>query len=482
MDLFEHQAKELFAKHGVAVPRGKVAWSPEEAETAAAEIGGGGVGKGPGESGGGGVEIEQVAAEKPEAIVKVLINPLVGLRSYHVNQLVYGAGFDERARKGAAELLARLYEVFLAADCMLVEVNPLVLTGGGQVFAVDPQEQAAKEKGLNYIKLDGHVGIIGNGAGLVMSTLDVVAQAGGKAANFLDVGGGASAETMTDGLEVILSDDKVRSVLVNIFGGITRGDLVGQDVDGIPVFNTVVDAVAEAGANTSLVFVPARFAVDALYEAVDAGIATVVLVTENIPVLDMTRAYNYVRAKGVALVGPNCPGVISPGKANVGIIPGEITHAGPVGLVSRSGTLTYQVMYEMAAAGVGQTTCVGIGGDPVVGSSFTDVLGRFQDDPETEAVVMIGEIGGDEEERAARFISDRMDKPVVAYIAGFEAPPGKRMGHAGAIISGSSGTAQAKADALEAAGVRVGRNPTEAAELAVAAVSPTGPNGPVGVR
>jgi len=204
----------------------------------------------------GGVEIEQVAAETPEAIVKVPINPLVGLRSYHVNQLVFGAGFDERARKGAAQLLARLYEVFVAADCMLVEVNPLVLTGGGDVIAldgkvtlddsaldrhpdlealrdtsaVDPQEQAAKEKGLNYIKLDGYVGIIGNGAGLVMSTLDVVAQAGGKAANFLDVGGGASAETMAAGLEVILSDPKVRSVLVNIFGGITRGDLVAQGI------------------------------------------------------------------------------------------------------------------------------------------------------------------------------------------------------------------------------------------------------------
>src|SRR5918995_728516 len=222
-----------------------------------------------------------------------------------------------------------------------------------------------------------------------------------------------------------------------VVAGVTPGK-AGQDVEGIPVFNTVASAVAETGANTSLIFVPARFAVDALYEAADAGIGVVVLVTENIPVLDMTRAYNYIKAKGVALVGPNCPGVISPGKANVGIIPGEITHAGPVGLVSRSGTLTYQVMYEMAAAGVGQTTCVGI--------------------------------GGDEEERAARFISERMDKPVVAYIAGFEAPPGKRMGHAGAIISGSSGTAQAKADALEAAGVRVGRNPTEAAELAVAAV------------
>lgn len=252
----------------------------------------------------------------------------------------------------------------------------------------------------------------------------------------------------------------------------------GEDVEGIPVFDTVAQAVAATGANTSLIFVPARGAVDALYEAVDARIGTIVMITENIPVLDMTRAYAYVRARGATLVGPNCPGVISPEKANVGIVPGEITHAGPVGLVSRSGTLTYQVMYEMASAGVGQTTCVGIGGDPVVGSSFIDVLRRFQDDPETEAVVMIGEIGGDEEEQAAAFVAELMSKPVVAYIAGFEAPPGKRMGHAGAIISGSSGTAQAKAEALEAAGVRVGRNPTETAELAVAAVTRGGAGAP----
>jgi succinyl-CoA synthetase alpha subunit len=253
-----------------------------------------------------------------------------------------------------------------------------------------------------------------------------------------------------------------------VVAGVTPGK-GGQDVDGIPVFDTVAAAVSEAGANTSLIFVPARFAVDALYEAVDAGIGTIVHITENIPVLDMTRAYNYVRARGATLIGPNCPGVISPGKANVGIIPGEITHAGPVGLVSRSGTLTYQVMYEMAEAGVGQTTCVGIGGDPVVGSNFIDVLRRFEADPETQAVVMIGEIGGDEEEQAAAFVAEHMTKPVVAYIAGFEAPPGKRMGHAGAIISGSSGTASAKAEALEHAGVRVGRNPSETAELAVAA-------------
>jgi succinyl-CoA synthetase alpha subunit len=253
-----------------------------------------------------------------------------------------------------------------------------------------------------------------------------------------------------------------------VVAGVTPGK-GGQDVDGVPVFDTVAAAVGEAGANTSLIFVPARFAVDALYEAVDAGIRTIVHITENIPVLDMTRAYNYVRARGATLIGPNCPGVISPGKANVGIIPGEITHAGPVGLVSRSGTLTYQVMYEMAEAGVGQTTCVGIGGDPVVGSNFIDVLRLFEADPETEAAVMIGEIGGDEEEQAAAFVAEHMTKPVVAYIAGFEAPPGKRMGHAGAIISGSSGTAGAKAEALERAGVRVGRNPTETAELAVAA-------------
>src|ERR687885_1390502 len=191
-----------------------------------------------------------------------------------------------------------------------------------------------------------------------------------------------------------------RAYGTNVVAGVTPGK-AGQDVEGVPVFNTVASAVAETGANTSLIFVPARFAVDALYEATDAGIAAVVLITENIPVLEMTRAWNYVRAKGVALVGPNCPGVISPGRSNVGIIPGEITHAGPVGLVSRSGTLTYQVMYEMASAGVGQTTCVGIGGDPVVGSNFIDVLGRFEADPETQAVVMIGEIGGGGGGRAA---------------------------------------------------------------------------------
>ena len=215
-----------------------------------------------------------------------------------------------------------------------------------------------------------------------------------------------------------------------------------------------------------MVFVPARFAADAIYEAVDAGIETVICITEGIPAHDMLRVYNYVRPRGVTLIGPNCPGVLSPGKANVGIIPAEIFSEGPVGLVSRSGTLTYQIGHELTQQGVGQSTIVGIGGDPVVGSSFIDVLTRFNADPETEIVVMVGEIGGAEEEKAAAFIGAEMTKPVVAYIAGFTAPPGKTMGHAGAIISGSAGTARAKKDALEAKGVRVGTNPTEVARLA----------------
>jgi succinyl-CoA synthetase alpha subunit len=225
------------------------------------------------------------------------------------------------------------------------------------------------------------------------------------------------------------------------------------------------EAVAETEPNTAMVFVPARFAADAIYEAVDAGIETVICITEGIPAHDMLRVYNYVRPRAITLVGPNCPGVLSPAKANVGIIPAEIFREGNVGLVSRSGTLTYQIGHELSQLGIGQSTIVGIGGDPVVGSSFLDVLARFEDDPETEYVVMVGEIGGAEEEKAAEFIEAEMTKPVVAYIAGFTAPPGKTMGHAGAIISGTSGTARAKKEALERHGVRVGTNPTEVARL-----------------
>src|ERR687888_1775488 len=208
-----------------------------------------------------------------------------------------------------------------------------------------------------------------------------------------------------------------------------------------------------------MVFVPARFAADAIYEGVDAGIGTVLCIAEGLPAHEMLRIYTYIRPRGITMLGPNCPGALSPAKANVGIIPAEIFRQGPVGLVSRSGTLTYQIGHELTQLGIGQSTIVGIGGDPVVGSSFLDVLARFEDDPETEYVVMVGEIGGAEEEKAAEFIETQMTKPVVAYIAGFTAPAGKTMGHAGAIIMGSSGTAQAKKEALEGLGIRVGTTP-----------------------
>jgi succinyl-CoA synthetase alpha subunit len=249
-----------------------------------------------------------------------------------------------------------------------------------------------------------------------------------------------------------------------VVAGVTPGK-GGQDVSGIPVFDTVADAVAETSANTTMVFVPARFAADAIYEAVDAGIATVICIAEGLPAHEMLRVYNYIRPRGITMIGPNCPGALSPGKANVGIIPAEIFREGSVGLVSRSGTLTYQIGHELTQLGLGNSTIVGIGGDPVVGSSFVDILERFEADDETEYVVMVGEIGGNEEEKAAEFIESEMSKPVLAYIAGFTAPPGKTMGHAGAIISGSSGTAQGKQEALEARGVTVGTTPTEVASL-----------------
>ena len=249
-----------------------------------------------------------------------------------------------------------------------------------------------------------------------------------------------------------------------VVAGVTPGK-GGQDVSGIPVFDTVADAVAETRANTTMVFVPARFAADAIYEAVDAGIETVVCIAEGLPAHEMLGVYNYIKPRGITMIGPNCPGALSPGKANVGIIPAEIFSEGSIGLVSRSGTLTYQIGHELTQLGLGNSTIVGIGGDPVVGSSFIDILARFEADDETEHVVMVGEIGGNEEEKAAEFIETEMSKPVLAYIAGFTAPPGKTMGHAGAIVSGSSGTAQGKKEALEARGVRVGTTPTEVAHL-----------------
>ncbi len=251
-----------------------------------------------------------------------------------------------------------------------------------------------------------------------------------------------------------------------VVSGVTPGK-GGQDVDGIPVFNTFHEAVAETAVNTAMIFVPPRFAADSILEAEDAGIELIVAITEGIPAHDELRVYNALKKnRRSRLIGPNCPGILSPGKANVGIIPAAFFSEGNVGVVSRSGTLTYQIGNVLAQRGFGNSTIVGIGGDPVPGTDFIDVLELFEADPETELVVMCGEIGGDAEERAAEFVSERVSKPVVAYIAGFTAPPGKTMGHAGAIVSGTRGTAAAKAEALEDKGVRVGRTPTGVAELA----------------
>jgi succinyl-CoA synthetase alpha subunit len=253
----------------------------------------------------------------------------------------------------------------------------------------------------------------------------------------------------------------------SVVSGVTPGK-GGQDVEGIPVYDTFRAAVEETGANTAMVFVPARFAADSILEAADAGISTVIAITEGIPAHDELRVSAHLgRLEDVRLVGPNCPGVLSPGKANVGIIPAAFFKEGNVGVVSRSGTLTYQIGNELAQRGLGNSSIVGIGGDPVPGSSFVDVIEQFEADDETELIVMAGEIGGSSEEEAAEYIAEHVSKPVVAYIAGFTAPPGKTMGHAGAIVSGSKGTAQAKAEALEASGVRVGRTPTEVSDIVV---------------
>jgi len=251
----------------------------------------------------------------------------------------------------------------------------------------------------------------------------------------------------------------------DVVAGVTPGK-GGQKFEGkVPIFNTVADAVSETGANTTVIYVPPPFAADAMLEAADAGIPFIVCITEGVPVLDMTRVYPFVKERGSRLLGPNCPGLISPGQSKVGIIPGRICTQGPVGLVSRSGTLTYEVVYQMTRAKIGQTTCVGIGGDPINGTNFMDCLDAFEKDVDTTAVVMIGEIGGTDEQEAARFVREMMTKPVVGFIAGQTAPPGRRMGHAGAIISGSAGTAAEKMQAFEENGVGVAKRPIDVVDL-----------------
>jgi succinyl-CoA synthetase alpha subunit len=250
-----------------------------------------------------------------------------------------------------------------------------------------------------------------------------------------------------------------------IVGGVVPGKGGQMFEESTPIFDTVVEAVQETGANASVIYVPPAFAADAIYEAADAGVELIVAITEGIPVLDMTRVMPFVRERGARLVGPNCPGLISPGESKVGILPGQICEPGPVGVVSRSGTLTYEVIHHLTGAGIGQSTCVGIGGDPIIGTSFIDCLSLFEADPGTRAVVMIGEIGGTDEQDAAAFVEHEMEIPVVGFIAGQTAPPGRRMGHAGAIISGSEGTATEKMEAFRRHGIAVARRPADIVEL-----------------
>ena len=250
-----------------------------------------------------------------------------------------------------------------------------------------------------------------------------------------------------------------------VVAGVTPGKGGQTFDDTVPVFNTVADAVQQTGANTSVIYVPARFAGDAMYEAADAGIELIVCITEGVPVLDMTRIIPYLREHGARLIGPNCPGAISPGQSKVGIIPGQICREGRIGVVSRSGTLTYEIIHQLSQNDYGQSSCIGIGGDPIIGTNFIDCLAAFEADPDTNAIVMIGEIGGTDEQKAAQYVAEHVTKPVVGFIAGQTAPPGRRMGHAGAIISGSSGTAADKMAALEAAGIAVMKRPADVVPL-----------------
>ena len=565
----------------------------------------------------GGTEVEEIAKEHPESVKRLHINALGDFDMEAAKRMAGQIGFYHADLDQAANILLRMWQCFKDNDATLVEINPLAKIGdpddeaskslcaldakisldGNAAFRhdgwtrfddpmqADPFEAAAAEHGLHYVHLDGQVGVIGNGAGLVMSSLDAVWDAGKEQgtnvtpANFLDIGGGASAAVMSDSLSIVLSDPQVESVFINVYGGITSCEQVAKGVlqafeelhtskplvvrfDGeqpqptcgrhhgagrsrgrssggerqgieggqamtafiqegapvivqgmtghqgmthtarmlragtnivggvnprkagnqvtfeaaregrdisVPVYATCAEAKEATGAQASVVFVPPRFAKGAVVESVEAGIGLIVVITEGIPVADSAYFVELALQRGVRIIGPNCPGLLTlPSQenehgVNLGIIPDGIVGRGPIGLVSKSGTLTYQLMGELSD--IGFTACLGIGGDPIVGTTLLEALQEFEQDADTKAVVMIGEIGGSAEQDAAAWAAEHMTKPVVAYIAGFTAPEGKQMGHAGAIVSGGKGTAQDKKIALEAAGIPVGRTPGQTADL-----------------